>query len=150
MGTEQRRASRTTVSFTLSVIPRDSDTGLSIGVPVAATMVDMSVYGVRLRLLHIQSGPFHLFYDFNDHPARHLDLEIHDPARDSRFVIAAHPVWFNRVQTDSDQSYELGMEFLAGPRDPGILRLKSLSSWRPPLPAWARKLLGGLGSGQNA
>lgn len=148
MGTEQRRAPRTAITMTLTLKPRDSDTGQWLEVPVEATMVDMSVYGARLRLPHIQSGSLHLFYDFNDHPFRHLEMEIFDQERNARFIIAAHPVWFTRIDSLEGRPFELGMQFLIGPHDPGILRLKALSRRRSGgMGGWMRELFAGIWSG---
>lgn len=125
----------------VSLILHDTKNRLVLADPVPGKLVDISFYGARLSVPHIRTGNYHLFYACNDDPDKIIELEAIDREKGDRFVIPAHPVWFDHVLSAPDKHFELGMEFLVPPEDPNITRLRAFLAVQPSLNnGWLKQL----------
>jgi len=141
MGQEHRRAKRFNVSMAVTLILRDTRNRLTLAEPVPGNLVDFSLYGARLSVLHIRTGSHHLFYACSDDQAKVIHLEMIDREKGDRLVIPSRPVWFDHVLSGPGKHFELGLEFLVPPEDPNIARLHASLAIQPSLSSnWLKNL----------
>lgn len=125
----------------VTLILRDSKSGLVLADPVQGDLLDISRHGTRLSLPHIRIGSYHLFYACSDDPAKVIHLEVLDGEEGERLIIPAHPVWFDHIFSGPAKHFELGLEFVVPPEDSNIIRLHAyLASHHPQEGSWLKKL----------
>lgn len=115
----------------VTLILRDTKSGLVLASPVPGDLMEISLYGARLSVTHIRTGNCHLFYTCNDDQAKVIQIEVIDREGEEGIAIPAQPVWFDHVLSSPAKHFELGMEFLVPPEDPNVARLHALLDIRP-------------------
>lgn len=138
---EHRRSTRFNVNLPVTLILRDSKSGLVLADPGQGIMMDISRHGTRLSLPHIRTGSYHLFYACSDDPAKVIHLEVIDGEEGERLIIPAHPVWFDHIFSGPAKHFELGLKFLVPPEDSNITRLHACLAGRQPREGgWLKRL----------
>lgn len=118
MGREQRRSERVEITLPVQIVVRD-EAGESALAQTIGRISDISRYGLRLSVLHAKIADWHIFYSFHENDAAGLVLEVRRDARDGGeapdFRLPVRPVWFDRMLSQPDKPFLLGMEFLQEP-----------------------------------
>lgn len=124
MGKEQRRSARIKVELPVRIIIRanDDDDPLASG---EGRISDISRHGLRLTVAQAKVGEYHLFYSFHDRPGPTVYLTGPNQAAEGKelpeFTLPVRPVWFDRLLSQPDKPFQLGMEFLQEPA-PEVLK----------------------------
>ena len=114
MGREQRRSPRVEIGLAVRIIIRDNS-GDGPLAEADGLINDISRHGLRLTVPRAKVGEYHLFYGFHDNEGQTIYLTANDQAAGEefpRFSMPVHPVWFDRLLTQPDKPFQLGMEFL--------------------------------------
>ncbi len=123
MGREQRRSPRVEIGLAVCIIIRDNSSGATLA-EAGGLINDISRHGLRLTVPQAKVGEYHLFYGFHDNEGQTIHLTARDEAGGDelpRFSMPVHPVWFDRMLTQPDKPFQLGMEFLEE-LPPGVTR----------------------------
>lgn len=121
MSRDQRRSPRIDISLPVRIIIHDQaeDRTLAAG---EGRINDISRHGLRLVISTPKIDKWHIFYNFQDNNQQLLLLEIMaDQATDqatgrlASFKLPVRPVWFDRLLSQPQKPFQLGMEFTQTP-----------------------------------
>lgn len=144
MGKENRRSPRYKSNLPVTLLLRENASGSNLVDPLAGSLDDLSLHGVRLSVPHIRIGDHHLFHTFADNQRQTIYLEIPLPHGSSPpLCIPVRPVWFDHLLSLPAQPFQIGMEFLLPIEDEQLLQLNALFvEKRAREGSWWRWLLG--------
>ena len=131
MGAELRRDKRIETNLPVELILREGVDGPVLAGPVAGFLNDVSLYGARFTVSEIHIEQYHIFYSCHDNPSLVVSLEIKYPSdNEDAFSVPVRPVWFDRILMEGvkEKPFQIGGEFLIGPGDEHIVRLKKMIS----------------------
>ncbi len=131
MGAELRRDKRIATDLQVELSLREGVDGPVLAGPVRGFLNDVSLYGARFTVSEIHMEQYHIFYSCHDNPSLVVCLEINNPEKNGDvFSVPVRPVWFDRILRDgvNEKPFQIGGEFLAGPKNEHIIRLKKMIS----------------------
>jgi len=140
MDQDLRRAPRVNTSLPVTLLLRETGKNQAIAEPIAASLTDMSIYGIRITVPHIRFGDLHLFYSFNEEASRVITLEVADGEEKTLLVIPVHPVWYDQILSEPSRPFLLGMEFLVQSDHPQVSRLDEIVRKQQPAAGWLKRL----------
>ncbi|MFC1524541.1 hypothetical protein ACFL6N_07100, partial [Thermodesulfobacteriota bacterium] len=112
MGIDKRRTQRIAAEITVHLVLRDKKSNNLLVEPVPCMMNDINMYGVGLSLVQILIDSRHLFYTAYDDAENQLYVEFLVSGENSReILLPGRPVWFDRVLTDMEWPFRMGVEF---------------------------------------
>jgi len=125
MEKEQRRIERFKQGMPIRLSLRHGPDGPLLAGPTPGKLTDISASGAGITLAEkIFVDNFHLFYSPQDNPEYILYLELDLSYNDDKFIaIPVRPVWLDRIQSETSNTFAMGVEFSISKKDSDLKRI---------------------------
>ncbi len=116
MARKKRRSPRIDISIPVRIIIHNKGTNRTLA-ETTGRISDISRHGVRLIVTQAKIERWHIFYSFHDSDQQVISLEIlplqdQDQQEDvPDFQLPVKPVWFDRLLSQPDKPFQLGMAY---------------------------------------